>query len=468
LSARRGGLGRGLGALIPSAPVTDVTDDGDRDGDGDERGVARDAQARTGSARGSEPPTAPATAASGTGTEVQDGGSASAVAPTVTEDVEVAAHHVVEAARTTTGARRGKGAGAPAAGRRSGAALPDDVPLPITGLRLVEVDPSEVEPNPRQPREHFDDEELDGLAVSLRDVGMLQPLVVRPLGDGRYQLIAGERRWRAAQRAGLEAVPAMVRTTEDSDLLKEALLENVHRVQLNPLEEAAAYQQLLDEFGVTQDELATRLGRSRPTVSNLLRLLNLPSSVQRRIAAGVLSAGHAKALLALPDASSQERLADRVVREGMSVRATEEAVRLALLDEGASPRRTGGAPRVTLPGLLDLQEDLSDALMTRVRIAMGARRGHLRIDFLSVDDLERIVGIIADGLHGRTAGEASGSAPDRTSDRGRAEHRPLRAVAAPAAGDEDLADLGRLSPSAAALLRELEHEVDPDETDGDA
>ena len=441
MSARRGGLGRGLGALIPAAPPTpdelDASDD---------------------------------VASTRTATDVED--AADVVADDAPDAVEAAAQRVVEAARTQAerkgparegAGRRTSGAGGraaePPSADRAAAASTTSAPLAITGVRLVEVDPADVEPNPRQPRETFDEEELDGLAVSLRDVGMLQPLVVRPLGSGRYQLVAGERRWRAAQRAGLDAVPAIVRTTEDGDLLKEALLENIHRVQLNPLEEAAAYQQLLDEFGVTQDELANRLGRSRPTVSNLLRLLNLPSSVQRRIAAGVLSAGHAKALLALPDATSQERLADRVVREGMSVRATEEAVRLELLDDPApgAGRRPGSRQRVTLPGLLDLQEDLSDALMTRVRITMGARRGHLRIDFLSVDDLERIVGVIADGL-GRPGVQANvtGAAPT-----------PLRSVTSTASDDEDELDeldgLGGLSPSASALLRELEQDDDLDD-----
>jgi ParB family chromosome partitioning protein len=279
-----------------------------------------------------------------------------------------------------------------------------------TGAVLIEIDPRAIDPNPRQPREVFDDEEIDGLAVSLRDVGMLQPLVVRPQpgSPSRYELIAGERRWRAAQRAGMNAVPAIVRTTEDADLLKVALLENIHRVQLNPLEEAAAYQQLLDDFGVTQDELATRLGRSRPTISNLLRLLNLPVGVQRRLAAGVLSAGHAKALLALPDAGAQETLADRIVAEGISVRGTEELVRMRLVDEPTRTRKGGtDKRRMTAPGLIDLQDDLSDALLTRVRISMGARRGRLTIEFVSVDDLERIVGIIADGLG------AAGTSPVR-------------------------------------------------------
>lgn len=291
--------------------------------------------------------------------------------------------------------------GEPTAGRetsgvsdRSGPEGTDD---PVA-LGYAELDPGEIRPNPRQPRGVFDPDELDGLATSIADIGMLQPLVVRPLSEGGYELIAGERRWRAARLAGLEQVPALVRRTEDADLLKEALVENIHRVQLNPLEEAAAYQQLLQEFEVTQEELASRLGRSRPSISNAIRLLGLPAAVQRRVAAGVLSAGHAKVLLALPDATDQARLAERIVAEGLSVRATEEHVRLRLTDE--APTRSGGARRrpPTAPGLVELQDDLSDALQARVRITMGARKGKLAVEFASVDDLERIVAVIADGL----------------------------------------------------------------------
>ncbi|MBW3621313.1 MAG: ParB/RepB/Spo0J family partition protein, partial [Actinobacteria bacterium] len=269
---------------------------------------------------------------------------------------------------------------------------------------LTDVALSAVAPNPRQPRGVFDEDELDGLATSIRDMGVLQPIVVRPLGDERYELIAGERRLRAAKLAGLTRIPAIVRHTEDADLLKEALVENIHRVQLNPLEEGAAYQQLLDDFGVTQEELAQRLGKSRPAISNAMRLLSLPSAVQRKVAAGVISAGHAKALLAIDDRAEQERLADRIVAEGLSVRATEEIVRLRTLDEpdtyvnfGAGGPSRGGSSgggkgrRLTAPGLIDLQDDLSDALMARVRISMGARKGKLAIEFGSVDDLERIV-----------------------------------------------------------------------------
>jgi ParB family transcriptional regulator, chromosome partitioning protein len=281
-----------------------------------------------------------------------------------------------------------------------------DVFIAASAATLAEVSPDAIVPNPRQPREVFDPEELEGLAVSLRDIGVLQPLVVRPRGDGRYELVAGERRLRAARLAGLEVVPVVIRHTDDADLLKEALVENIHRVQLNPLEEAAAYQQLLEDFGVTQEELGARLGRSRPAISNALRLLSLPPAVQRRVAAGVLSAGHAKALLAVDDPALLVKLADRIVAEGLSVRATEELIRLRLLDD-PTPSRSPRRHTVTAPGLIELQDDLSDALRTRVRITMGARKGKLAIDFDSVDDLERLVAVIASGL------EQSAPATDR-------------------------------------------------------
>jgi ParB family chromosome partitioning protein len=303
-----------------------------------------------------------------------------------TSDVAAAAASTGDGAPTSAPTLAGVGAAVLADGR----------------ARLIELDPTMVARNPRQPRDVFDQEEIDQLATSLLDVGMLQPLVVRPLDADHYELVAGERRLRAALVAGLPLVPAIVRRTEDADLLKEALVENIHRVQLNPLEEAAAYQQLLEDFGVTQEELASRLGRSRPTISNTIRLLSLPPGVQRRVAAGVLSAGHAKALLSLEGPAAQSRLADRIVAEGLSVRATEEAARLLVADSQDTATATAsgrsGARRVTIPALVDLQDDLSDALEARVRISMGARRGKLTIEFLSVDDLERIIGVIADGL----------------------------------------------------------------------
>ena len=246
-----------------------------------------------------------------------------------------------------------------------------------------------ITPNPRQPRHNFDEDSLEELALSIREVGLLQPVVVRPVMPGHYELIMGERRWRACQRAGLEHIPAIVRGTTDDDLLREALMENLHREQLNPLEEAAAYQQLLDDFGATHDELAHKVGRSRPHISNTIRLLHLPPAVQRRVAAGVLSAGHARALLALDDPDAQDRLAHRIVAEGLSVRATEEIVAMG----GDQPPKTRSAPakHPTAPGLTALANRLSDAFDTRVKVELGRRKGKIVVEFASLEDLERIV-----------------------------------------------------------------------------
>jgi ParB family chromosome partitioning protein len=269
-----------------------------------------------------------------------------------------------------------------------------------TGIGAVyrEIDPALIEPNPRQPRQVFDEEALAELVHSIREFGLMQPIVVRAVdgaADGpRYQLVMGERRWRAAQAAGMTAIPAIVRETGEDNLLRDALLENIHRVQLNPLEEAAAYQQLLDEFGVTHDELAARIGRSRPLITNMIRLLRLPIPVQRRVAAGVLSAGHARALLSLeggPDA--QETLAARIVAEGLSVRATEEAVTLANRSDTAQPAPPRRKP-LQMPGLQDVAEQLSGAFDTRVTVSVGKRKGKIVIEFGSVDDLHRIVALM--------------------------------------------------------------------------
>lgn len=285
-------------------------------------------------------------------------------------------------------------ASAPTAADRGDA--PDLVPVP--GARFAELDLTDIRPNPRQPRTTFDEEALVELVASIREIGVLQPVVVRPVSPGEggvhYELIMGERRWRASAQAGLTTVPAIVRETDDGDLLRDALLENLHRSDLNPLEEAAAYQQLLDDFGCTHEELASRIHRSRPQISNTLRLLRLPPLVQRRVAAGVLSAGHARALLALPDAAAMERLAQRIVAEGLSVRATEEVVTLGGDPE---PRIKPRAPR---PGdrnraLDDLASRLSDRLDTRVKVALGKTKGRLTVEFASVQDLNRILEVLA-------------------------------------------------------------------------
>lgn len=266
------------------------------------------------------------------------------------------------------------------------------------GAVYREIDPALIEPNPRQPRQVFDDEAMAELVHSIREFGLMQPIVVRPL-DGsekgqRYQLVMGERRWRAAQQAGLTAIPAIVRETDADNLLRDALLENIHRVQLNPLEEAAAYQQLLDEFGVTHDELASRIGRSRPLITNMIRLLRLPIAVQRRVAAGVLSAGHARALLSLEGGpEAQEELAARIVAEGLSVRATEEAVTLANRQDTTKPAPPRRKP-IQMPGLQDIADQLSSAFDTRVTVSLGKRKGRIVVEFGSVDDLQRIVGLM--------------------------------------------------------------------------
>jgi ParB family chromosome partitioning protein len=264
----------------------------------------------------------------------------------------------------------------------------------VAGAVYREIPISSIQPNPKQPRQVFDEEALSELEHSIREFGLMQPIVVRELADDKYELVMGERRLRASQLAELQAIPAIVRQTSDDAMLRDALLENIHRVQLNPLEEAAAYQQLLDEFEVTHEELAGRIGRSRPAITNMIRLLKLPLPVQRRVAAGVLSAGHARALLALEDAGSQEELAARIVAEGLSVRATEEAVTLKKNEAPAKPKQQPRKP-IQAPGLQDLATRLSDTFDTRVRVDLGKRKGRIVVEFGSVDDLERIVALMS-------------------------------------------------------------------------
>lgn len=359
MAEKRRGLGRGLGALIPSSPT------GDRPVDVFFPGA----------------PTAPV-----------DGPAVETGNPKVQGDgTEGGTGGAGEPTRTA----------APPAGAAPAPRAPDDHELlPVPGARFAEIPVTSVVPNPRQPRTVFDEDALDELTRSVREIGVLQPIVVRPSGttaegSPTYELIMGERRWRASQGAGLDTVPAIIRETEDGDLLRDALLENLHRSQLNPLEEAAAYQQLLDDFGCTHEELATRIHRSRPQISNTLRLLRLPPLVQRRVAAGVLSAGHARALLGLPDAAAMERLAQRIVAEGLSVRATEEVVALGGDPEGAKPTlrkpRAGGRNAA----LDELATRLSDRWDTRVKIALGRTKGRLTVEFASVQDLNRILDAIS-------------------------------------------------------------------------
>lgn len=267
----------------------------------------------------------------------------------------------------------------------------------IPGVRLVQVDPRLIVPNPRQPRTHFDADDLAELVHSVREFGVLQPVVVRENSEGEYELIMGERRTRAAREAGLEKIPAILRETADEDLLRDALLENLHRSELNPLEEASAYQQLLDDFGITQEQLATRIGRSRPQISNTIRLLKLPVPVQQRVAAGVLSAGHARALLGMETPEAMQRLADKVVNEDLSVRATEEAAKAGPRASATSSKPQAGARRAYLD---EVAAKLGDRLNTRVKVALGARKGQVTIDFASIQDLNRILADLGEDGYG--------------------------------------------------------------------
>ncbi|OQQ29809.1 ParB/RepB/Spo0J family partition protein [Prescottella equi] len=373
---RKGGLGRGLAALIPTGPAgggpglgtaaADViigtsapTTDAAAVELAADTAVETEAPAKASKPAKKAPAKAPAKAASKTAAKAASSDDVVATAPT------------------------------PAPAVRT-----DGEPLSPTGAVYHEIPPLQIQPNPKQPRSVFDEEALGELVHSIREFGLMQPIVVRRIGPEQYQLVMGERRWRASQLAGLETIPAIVRETTDDSMLRDALLENIHRVQLNPLEEAAAYQQLLEEFEVTHEELASRIGRSRPVVTNMIRLLKLPIPVQRRVAAGVLSAGHARALLSLEaGADAQEVLAARIVAEGMSVRATEEAVMLANR-EGPSPTPPVKRKPIQMPGLQDVAERLSNSFDTRVTVSLGKRKGKITVEFGSVDDLERIVNMM--------------------------------------------------------------------------
>lgn len=362
---RRGGLGRGLGALIPTAPPPPVED-----------------EATTAASDGAS--TSPDTA-------VMSTGAASAnTAPAENGSVPQAPN---------SGAAAKVGNRVPSVASIAASSATDFYfdPSPVPGATLREIRPDEISTNPKQPRTAFDEEALEELAHSIREFGVLQPIVVRRKDDA-YELVMGERRLRASVAAGLETIPAIVRDTSDDAMLRDALLENIHRAQLNPLEEAAAYQQLLEEFGVTHEELAQRIGRSRSQVTNTIRLMNLPVPVQRRVAAGVLSAGHARALLGLESRDHQDELAARIVAEGLSVRATEELVALAASDTSDAKPRKRPVSRITAPALGDLANNLSDHLDTRVRVDLGRRKGKITVEFGSIDDLERIVAVIAPEL----------------------------------------------------------------------
>jgi ParB family transcriptional regulator, chromosome partitioning protein len=398
VSEKRRGLGRGLGALIPPAPA--ARQGGDRpvdvffaerqDGDASTENTAdvelpitarssigtksdpaqaKNAQASEDTAKGSG--TSPANGAAAAGAETAGAG-------------------------TSSSGANGKGANGAAAQATARPSGPELVPVP--GAYFAELPVNSISPNPKQPRQVFDEEALAELVHSVKEIGILQPIVVRTAsivdGEQRYELIMGERRLRACQAAGLESIPSIVRDTSDDDLLRDALLENLHRSELNPLEEAAAYQQLLEDFGCTHEQLATRIGRSRPQISNTIRLLRLPPAVQRRVAAGVLSAGHARALLGLEDADAMDKLAQRIVSEGLSVRATEETVAIS---DSESP--TPAARRRPRAGghhaeLDDLATRLADRLDTRVNISLGRNKGKISVEFASVEDLNRILALL--------------------------------------------------------------------------
>jgi ParB family chromosome partitioning protein len=260
----------------------------------------------------------------------------------------------------------------------------------VPGITFAEIELNQIKPNAKQPRQVFEEESLNELTFSLKEIGLLQPIVVRAVSDNEYEIVAGERRFRAAKLAGFTKIPALIRDTQDTHMLRDALLENLHRAQLNPLEEAAAYQQLLEDFGGTQEELAAKLGRSRPQVTNTMRLLKLPPTVQKRVAAGVLSSGHAKALLGLAQSGDIEILAGRIVAEGLSVRATEEIVSMGTVG-GSSGTAARKLPALKAPGLKELSDRLGDKLDTRVSITMGKAKGKVIIEFSTLEDLRRIV-----------------------------------------------------------------------------
>ncbi|MGD8199395.1 ParB/RepB/Spo0J family partition protein [Ornithinimicrobium sp. W1679] len=370
MTDRRRGLGKGLGALIPSGPGGDRPTDVFFPRPGGQRSTEEQDRAWD-----------------------QDHGMGVAVL----EDSGVATGARAETdgfTGNTDGSEDGRTVGA------SGGS-PSDLGLgPVPGATFAEVPVDAIRPNPRQPRQVFDEDELAELVASISELGVLQPVVVRAVNaeaattqDGdppaAYELVMGERRLRASRDAGLTTIPAIIRSTDDEHMLRDALLENLHRAQLNPLEEAAAYQQLLDDFGCTHEDLATRIGRSRPQITNTIRLLKLPPLVQRRVASGVLSAGHARALLGLKDGAAMERLAQRIVAEGLSVRSVEEIVVLG--EDRTTPRPRGRSTAAPAPELQEVAESLSERLETRVQVTMGRRRGKITVEFAGKDDLERIL-----------------------------------------------------------------------------
>lgn len=427
MSEKRRGLGRGLGALIPSSAAGNGSGSGapasrpvdlffpegrkkvDSSADAGEVTSASSTRSPVALVKQSTSEDAPVTneeAAPNSASPAKPSTKSAVRSVSATAPAKAPARSRTTAKSGDTGsapaelkAEPGEDEAIPAAQVQSGAEDNGVDLVEVPGVRFAEIPVTDIHPNRKQPRSVFDEDDMAELIHSVREIGVLQPIVVRTStekGGEPYELVMGERRWRAVQAAGLETIPAIVRDTTDDDLLRDALLENLHRSQLNPLEEAAAYQQLLEDFGTTHEQLADRIGRSRPQVSNTLRLLKLPPLVQRRVAASVLSAGHARALLALPDAAAMERLAQKIVAEGMSVRATEEAV--TLYQDPSKPAKNN-IPR---PGArherLDyLASSLSDRLDTNVKISLGVRKGRVSIEFASVEDLNRIMDVLAPG-----------------------------------------------------------------------
>ncbi|MDZ4090533.1 MAG: ParB/RepB/Spo0J family partition protein [Arthrobacter sp.] len=408
MSDKRRGLGRGLGALIPSSAAAAGN------GSAPSRPVDLffpEARKRTPAAEVAAAEENTAAPEMETAAKPQELTPVPATAePSDVADARSAPEAKKAPARKTPAA---KGEAPAAAATPAAEKSPVETSLPsaedqgvelveVPGVRFAEILVTDIHPNRKQPRSVFDEDDMAELVHSVREIGVLQPIVVRTSteeGGEPYELVMGERRWRAVQAAGLETIPAIVRDTTDDDLLRDALLENLHRSQLNPLEEAAAYQQLLEDFGTTHEQLADRIGRSRPQVSNTLRLLKLPPLVQRRVAASVISAGHARALLALPDAAAMERLAQKIVAEGMSVRATEEAVTL-YQNPSAAPKNNIPRPGARHERLDYLASSLSDRLDTNVKISLGARKGRVSIEFASVEDLNRIMDVLSPGAPG--------------------------------------------------------------------
>ncbi len=434
MSQKRRGLGRGLGALIPSAPEGDRPVDVFFPSGGKSSGETSGSSALS-AAPGAEPAGAESAASADGGgrasgrarswdSAIADGrlkiraagdDAPASGAPERTADDPVASlAGLAERLASEAGSvETGEGGpeylapslglvtsievGEPAAAGDVSRETDEAGLVPVPGATFAEIPVGAIRPNTWQPRTVFDEGELEELVESVRQIGVLQPIVVRPAKDeaGTFELIMGERRWRAATEAGLETVPSIIRSTDDSDMLRDALLENLHRAALNPLEEAAAYRQLLDDFGCTHEELASRIARSRPQISNTLRLLKLPPLVQRRVAAGVLSAGHARALLGLSDGAEIERLAQRIVSEGLSVRATEEIV--TLMVDGADDKPKRRAPRAgqRSEAVDELATRLSDRFETRVKVTVGKTKGRMTVEFASVEDLNRILAVMA-------------------------------------------------------------------------